>query len=492
MKKKTFELRNYVIATGVFIMAVVVGILLFFGCVQRSVAVNSREIVMTNVSRQSEYLKTILDIHYQYLNEIASEMGKSEELFSRENKDRLISIHEGTDLERMALIDVDGTAYYDNSITKNVFHRRYFQEAIAGKQTISDPLESSVDQEIRVVLCVPVYKDEEVIGVLGGSYNVTALSHMMFDDLFDGAGSSFIVTSEGLVIAFDSSSMSDRKITYDTNMFSYYGEKNLKGEHTLEALRKDFQEGNNGLVELSIEEHNEPDRYLAYMSLGYNDWMICYTVPITAAQQNYAFISKYEIIFMGSFCILAAILVLYIVWKNNREKTELMLSAQKDALTGVYNKESTQKYIDSVLAMKDPYAVHGFVIMDMDRFKDVNDTYGHIVGDKVLKEFGALLQTQFRDLDVVGRIGGDEFVVLLYDIGSRKNMESRVKGFQDKIRAMEIEELQGRHLTISAGIAFAPQDGNNFMELYRRADNALYQTKRAGRDGYHVYEKTIG
>lgn len=185
-------------------------------------------------------------------------------------------------------------------------------------------------------------------------------------------------------------------------------------------------------------------------------------------------------------------MVLYIAWKNNREKTELMLSAQKDALTGVYNKESTQKYIDNVLAMKDPYAVHGFVIMDMDRFKDINDTYGHIVGDKVLKEFGALLQTQFRDLDVVGRIGGDEFVVLLHDIGSRKNMESRVKGFQDKIRALEIEELQGRHLTISAGIAFAPQDGNNFMELYRRADNALYQTKRAGRDGYHVYEKTIG
>ena len=214
MKKKTFELRNYVIATGVFIMAVVVGILLFFGCVQRSVAVNSREIVMTNVSRQSEYLKTILDIYYQYLNEIASEMGKSEELFSRENKDRLISIHEGTDLERMALIDVNGTAYYDNSLTKNVSHRRYFQEAIAGKQTISDPLESSVDQEVRVVLCVPIYKDGEVIGVLGGSYNVPALSRMMFDDLFDGAGSSFIVTSEGLVIACDSGSMSD-KITYE-------------------------------------------------------------------------------------------------------------------------------------------------------------------------------------------------------------------------------------------------------------------------------------
>lgn len=492
MKKKTFELRNYVIATGVFIVAVVVGILLFFGCVQRSVAVNSRDTMMTNVSRQSEHLKTILDIHYQYLNEIASEMGKSDELFSRANKDRLLSLYEETDLERTALIDMDGTAYYDNGVTKNVAHRRYFQEAMAGKQTISDPLESSVDQEVRVVLGVPIYKDEEIIGVLGGSYNVTALSHMMFDDLFNGAGSSSIVTSEGLVIAFDSGSLSDREITYETNIFTYYGEKNLKGEHTLEKLQKDFREGNNGLVTLSLEERNEPNRYLAYMPLGYNDWMICYTVPVTAAQQDYAFISRYELIFMGGFCILVTILILYIAWKNNREKADLVRSAQKDALTGVYNKESTQKYIDSVLDIKDPHAVHGFAIMDMDHFKEINDIYGHIVGDKVLREFGTLLQTQFRDLDVVGRIGGDEFVVLLHDIGSRKNMESRVKGLQDEIRAMEIEELQGRHLTVSVGIAFAPQDGNDFMELYRRADNALYQTKRAGRDGYQIYEKALG
>ena len=133
--------------------------------------------------------------------------------------------------------------------------------------------------------------------------------------------------------------------------------------------------------------------------------------------------------------------------------------------------------------------LNGFMILDMDHFKEINDTFGHAVGDKVLQSFGALLQSQFRDLDVVGRIGGDEFVVILYDIGTRENMEKRVKGLQEKIREMEIPELQGHKLTSSAGIAFAPKDGNNFMELYRRADNALYQTKRSGRDGYSVHEK---
>lgn len=167
-------------ATGVFILAVIAGILIFFECVQRAVQVNSQNTLKINVQRQSEHLRTILDINYQYLNEIASAMGRSEELFSEENKERLISIYEKTDLERAALIDKNGDAYYDNGVTKNVSHRRYFQEAISGEQTISDPLESSVDHKVRVVLGVPVYKDHKVIGVLGGSCNVTALSHMLF------------------------------------------------------------------------------------------------------------------------------------------------------------------------------------------------------------------------------------------------------------------------------------------------------------------------
>lgn len=183
MKKNHFELKNYVMATGVFILAVIAGILIFFECVQRAVQVNSQNTLKINVQRQSEHLRTILDINYQYLNEIASAMGKSEELFSEENKEQLISIYEKTDLERAALIDKNGDAYYDNGVTKNVSHRRYFQEAISGEQTISDPLESSVDHKVRVVLGVPVYKDHKVIGVLGGSCNVTALSHMLFNDL---------------------------------------------------------------------------------------------------------------------------------------------------------------------------------------------------------------------------------------------------------------------------------------------------------------------
>ena len=492
MKKRQFQLKNYVIATSVFILAVVVGIFIFFTCVQRSVSENSRSIMITNVSRQSEHLRTILNIHYQYLNEIAAEVGKTEKIFSDENKERLVLMQENTDLERAALIDTDGNAYYDNGVVKNVAHRRYFKEAMNGQETLSDPLESSVDHEVRVVLGVPVYRDEEVIGVVGGSYNVTTLSHMLFDDLFGGQGNSFIVTSDGLIIAFDSGSSSSTEITYGTNLFEYYSQKNLKEGHILQDIQDDFQQGNRGLIKLSLKERNEEDRYLAYVPLGLNDWMIGYSVPIRAAQEDYAFIQNYELIFMGMFCVLVLLLVLYILIRNNKEKAAILQTAQTDALTGALNKETTQKKIDEILSEKDSAALHGFIIMDMDHFKSVNDTYGHAVGDKVLQVYGSILKEEFREQDVVGRIGGDEFVVLLRNIGSRNVMEQRVKDLQDKIRTMHVEELGDWKFTLSAGVAFAPVDGTSFMELYCRADSALYQAKRAGRDGYRVYDKSCG
>lgn len=135
---------------------------------------------------------------------------------------------------------------------------------------------------------------------------------------------------------------------------------------------------------------------------------------------------------MGAFCILVAMLVLYIIVRNNKEKAALIRSAQTDALTGVYNKENTQNMIDEILRKKDPDSFHGFLILDMDHFKEVNDVYGHAMGDKVLEMLGNFLKKQFREQDVIGRIGGDEFVILLYNIGSRQNMENRVKSLQEK------------------------------------------------------------
>lgn len=468
----------------VFVAAIAVGLAVFFVCAQYSISENSQEIVRTTVTRQSEHLRSILGLHYQYLQMMADQIGETDDITSAENMKLITNLHEYTDLEISAIIEPDGTSHYDNGAIKNVAHRRYFQESMAGKQALSDPLESSVDQETRVVLSVPIIRDGEVLGVLGASYNVTALSRLIFNDTFGGVGYSLIVTQGGEIIAYDGQP-AYHEIFYGENFFEFYSDKRIMENSSLEDVQKDFEEGNAGLFRMrDAQGDRSSEQYLSYVPLGMNNWMICYMLPFSVAIQPYRFFTTYEVIFMIGFCILVAILIIYMVKRNSQKNRALLKASQTDALTGLYNKKVTEEQINAILK-EQPDALHAFLILDLDRFKEVNDGYGHAAGDAVLCGFAQLLQSYFRENDVVGRIGGDEFIVFMKHVDSKDSVRSRVDSLVRKIGELEFTDMPER-ITSSIGVAFAPEQGDCYMDLYKTADGALYETKRSGRNGYTV------
>lgn len=488
MKKKLNHAFNYITAILIFICAMTVSLSIFLVKVQNSIDTNSQNIMTSTVSHQSNHVLSILQIHYGFLNSIADKMGKSSELLSDENMKLLVSMAENTDFERTALIETDGTAHYDNGAEKNVAQRRYFQEAIQGNETLSDPLESSVDKETRVILGIPVYQNGNVIAVLGGSYNVTALNRMLFNDVFDNSGYSLIVNQNGEIIAYDGDP-AYHKITYGDNFFKFYERKNLLSNATLQNVRQDFQNGTNGTVKLRTASDSATAQYLSYTRLGMNDWMICYVIPVADAQESYDFIKTDESILLGVFLILVLLLVFYIIRTNRKQNEELIRTAELDGLTGAYNKRATEAYINKILTQM-PDEKGTFVILDVDKFKDVNDRYGHAVGDTVLHELAKTFFRHFRKDDIIGRIGGDEFVIYMRNIESKEIASARVKKLIENVRSLPFEEMNGNHVTISVGIAFVPEAGNCYMDLYKNADTALYETKQNGKDGYHIYMRT--
>ena len=475
MKNKYFEqknfVKNYIYAITIFIITLVIGISIFFNVVQASVEKNSRETLITNVTQQSEHLNTILNINYSYLNVLAQELSKSEDLFSENNISLIKAFMENTDLNRTAIIDSDGNALYDNNVVKNVAHRRYFKESMQGKQSLSDPLESSVDQQTRVILSVPIYKNNQVIGVVGGSYNVTKLGNMLFDDLFNGQGKSFIVDQDGNLITRDKKYKKKHNIKTIDNLFDICDEKEVK---------TDFNQQESDLIQIQTKKNKS--LYLAYSPLKINDWMICYIIPVHVAQESYTFIKHYETLLATFLGLIVLSLMIYLAHSNSRENKYLIHLSEIDPLTSVFNKETTQKLIDQKLKNHEHFC---FLILDVDDFKSVNDNYGHAVGDKVLKNLSDLFKNHFRQTDIVGRIGGDEFIILIED---EHIAESRIQSLLKKVNALKIEELQDFKLSISVGMAFAPSNGTTFMELYRHADHALYQTKRTGKNNYKIYK----
>ncbi len=158
-----------------------------------------------------------------------------------------------------------------------------------------------------------------------------------------------------------------------------------------------------------------------------------------------------------------------------------------DDLTGLFNRRClTKKSFDYIQKANRDRAPLSLVIIDLDHFKNVNDTYGHSTGDSVLKAVAAFLNEMLRKDDTVFRYGGDEFICMLPNTGY-EHAEKIAARFLEQCRSMEFAKIR---LTYSIGIASFPSDGRDWLTLFNTADSRLYSAKRNGRDRIGSYRKT--
>jgi diguanylate cyclase (GGDEF)-like protein len=175
-----------------------------------------------------------------------------------------------------------------------------------------------------------------------------------------------------------------------------------------------------------------------------------------------------------------------IALKNSELVEQLHSAATTDQLTGLLNRRAIEERLQAELSRATRHQLKTTIILiDLDRFKDINDTQGHAAGDRVLVEVAGMLRQQVRSLDVVGRLGGDEFLVILPWTSSEEAMV-----FVHRLqRAMSERAAQSREpgvQTLSLGIAEAPRHGRTVSSLLAAADAALYKAKRAGRNSAEV------
>jgi diguanylate cyclase (GGDEF)-like protein len=157
--------------------------------------------------------------------------------------------------------------------------------------------------------------------------------------------------------------------------------------------------------------------------------------------------------------------------------------AETDGLTGVQNRQASTQALERLLRLAARYEQPlALAMVDLDRFKQVNDVHGHAAGDAVLRRFGTLLAESFRGEDVVGRWGGEEFVVGMYGM-SGENARERLGDLLAALRAERFESGDGTRFGVafSAGVARFPQHGSDLPALYGTADAMLYRAKAAGR-----------
>ena len=170
-------------------------------------------------------------------------------------------------------------------------------------------------------------------------------------------------------------------------------------------------------------------------------------------------------------------------------KMELEKRSKTDQLTGLLNKAAVEELIDMLLAnYYHDEKKCALLMIDADHFKNVNDSFGHIAGDRVLATIGRIINNTFKGSDVAGRVGGDEFMVFLRDIDSVESAEFLAKKLQEEVLNAFSGDLE-KCVSLSIGISMYPEHGKRFPELYYAADKALYYVKEHGRNGYHIFQE---
>ncbi len=170
--------------------------------------------------------------------------------------------------------------------------------------------------------------------------------------------------------------------------------------------------------------------------------------------------------------------------KKNQEDMEMR--TYHDALTGVYNRFGVDREIKAWW----PEAKSAVMInLDIDDFKFINDLYGHAIGDEVLKKLSRILLSYFGDAGIIGRNGGDEFVVILKDI-STVEAEKRIADFCNLPKSFTVGE-RGKTFSVSAGVSLYPELADDLTALFRQADEALYGVKLKGKNGYVIYDSEV-
>ncbi len=164
------------------------------------------------------------------------------------------------------------------------------------------------------------------------------------------------------------------------------------------------------------------------------------------------------------------------------EEQRLFEAAKLDSMTMLLNHETSMDYITEVLANENDRQ-HALFMLDIDNFKDLNDNFGHQAGDEFLVEIAKELKNHFRESDIVGRIGGDEFFALMRNVSEESQIKRKAEDVLAIIESIS-SEYKNINLSGSIGISLYPKDGKTLKELYAKSDKALYKAKRSGKNKY--------
>lgn len=252
----------------------------------------------------------------------------------------------------------------------------------------------------------------------------------------------------------------------------------------IEDNKQEYQEYEEALADIYKEDRANFERMIEFASKKEMTGFVDYRLNLENSKQRAKYVwyrTYYHSIAGRTGKVMRIIGRTYDISNDQRIKERMSEELKREPLTRLLNKVAVQNEVEEFLA-HDPKGVHVMALIDIDDFKKINDTFGHTFGDTVISDVASKIKSHFKAVDIIGRVGGDEFLVFLKNT-SMEEVEEKTKSLcrlvQKRYRGEGVERL----ITLSIGLAVYGVDGTTYAEMFEKADRAMYRRKRSGKNG---------
>ena len=409
-------------------------------------------------------------------------LGKNPDLGSEYAMDMVDILYSSTDAFKVILCDNSGQGVNQQGETVRIGNEEYFQNI----QQSDTPAYVYADHEQAIVIVQRVESADSQYYMLM-YYQMDKFGELMEESDFDSDSFLALTDSEGNILGVSGAIESEL----------------LQGGNLIETVRKENEDEahlirhhmDNGSLGISVVTVSKEKYTLAYVPFGEEGWEIVLGVSqdyvdrqVNLQRRTTRNMMVCLIVTVSAFICLIVVVNIIGRIRNNEEKKELEDKADTDLLTGLNNKLATERKIKEYMA-KNPNSQSMLFILDVDDFKKINDTMGHAFGDEVLRSLGQQLPPNFRSTDIIGRVGGDEFMIFLKGVTEADSVRKEAAKVENFFRNFKAGEYIKYAATASIGVAIFPQEGNNFEDLYKAADQSLYKAKKRGKNQIAFYRE---
>ena len=444
---------------------------------------NSKEKALDRVSRQAVsiagYYKGLYEGLVNAADALADYLMTEDDIFNDRSIEIIRQFHNHANLVDAYIVKSNGNAVdsYGNSYV-TVDTSEEFKSLLGTK----DSKVAVIDEKNRPVLMVsaPIRTENEWRGNIILVYKTDRIAKQMDSTAYSYA----LVFSNGIIgEVFGAES---GLFQLGDNMDSVT-DKLKFDEGSKSSFIQSLESGRAGTVH--VNNQKGISCYMCHQPIGRTGASIVVTVQdsqikrsiVEENQDTKSMIMK-VLISIGIF--VALIIVIYIINRLSftKESMELQNKAETDLLTELLNKMSTETKIKEYIEGEGHDKTCLMCVLDIDNFKKINDTMGHAFGDEVLATLGKRIRTEFRVTDIIGRTGGDEFIIFLKDLKDDAVIEresGRVAGF---FKDFTVGTYTKYSPTASIGAAIYPRDGSDYESMYKAADTALYKAKKRGKN----------